>query len=114
MNNIKFVLAGEDNEEFLNLWLSCMKEIGDDRKNEEIIDHGLKVLEIQKQKHHENKIFNIELCINENKAIGFCFYSIAEIKNQKDTEYGLIIKPLVDYCDYGYIMEYFIDTKYRI
>ena len=54
------------------------------------------------------------LCIANEIIVGFCFFSIAEIEFQKDTEYGLIIKPLVNNNDYGYIMEFYIKPEYRL
>jgi len=117
VENIKFVLVEKNHNRlhnFLDLWLLYMREIGDERNDDKILGHAKKIIEIQEQKQAENKVYNIELCTQGENIIGFCFYSIAEIKNQKDTEYGLIIKPLVDYNDYGYILEYYIDPKYRL
>jgi len=101
-------------QNFMELWLQYMHEIGDKRDDDKILGHANKIIEIQEQKQAENKVYNIELCIQDENIIGFCFYSIVEIKYQKDTEYGLIIKPLVDYNDYGYILEYYINPKYRL
>ena len=117
MKNVKFVLVEENHEhldKFMDSWVAYMREIGDDRSDDKIIGHAHKILEIQKQKHEENKVYNIEFCVPDENIIGFCFFCISEIKYQKDTEYGLLIKPLVNYNDYGYIMEYYIDPKYRL
>ena len=117
MENIKFALVEKKYnrlQNFLDLWLLYMREIGDERNDDKILGHANKIIEIQEKKHAENKVYNIELCTQNENIIGFCFYCIAEIKHQNDTEYGLIIKPLVDYSDYGYILEYYVNPEYRL
>jgi ribosomal protein S18 acetylase RimI-like enzyme len=116
VEDIRFALVKKDDKRlqiFLDLWLLYMREIGDERNDDKILGHANKIIEIQEQKQAEHKVYNIELCTRNENIIGFCFYCIAEISYQKDTEYGLIIKPLVNYDDYGYILEYYINPKYR-
>ena len=118
MENICFERVGNDNskklQSFLNLWLPYMYELGDDRSEDKIIGHAKKIIGIQENKQKENKIYNIELCMEKENIVGFCFFCIVEIEFQKDTEYGLIIKPLVNYSDHGYIMEFYIKPEYRL
>jgi GNAT superfamily N-acetyltransferase len=120
MVNISFERVKDDCENgkylqfFIELWLQYMHELKNERNNDKIIGHGKKIIEIQELKEKENKIYSIELCIQNGSIIGLCFYCICEIKLQKDTEYGLIIKPLVDFKDYGYIMEFYIKPEYRL
>jgi GNAT superfamily N-acetyltransferase len=116
MENINFVRVENDKhlQDFMTLWLSYFHELGDERNDDKILGHAKKILEYQDHKKQENEIYNIELCLRNNSIIGFCFFCIVEIKFQKDTEYGLIIKPLMNNNDYGYIMEYYILPKYRL
>jgi ribosomal protein S18 acetylase RimI-like enzyme len=118
MGDIKFLQIenniGKQLQNFMNLWLSYMYEIGDKRDKSEILGHAKKILEIQEQKRKENKIYNIVLCVHNDNIIGFCFFSLMEIKFQNDTAYGLVIKPLVNNNDYGYIMEFYIRPEYRL
>jgi GNAT superfamily N-acetyltransferase len=116
MESFKFVRIENDKQiqNFIDLWLPYTREIGDDRSDDKILEHAKKIIEIQEQKKKESKIYNIELCMQNNDIIGFCFFCVMEIKYQKDTDYGVIIKPLVNNQDYGYIMEYYIKQKHRL
>jgi ribosomal protein S18 acetylase RimI-like enzyme len=117
MENVKFMRIERSSNQlqlFIDLWLLYMHEIGDERSDDRIVKHANKILEIQEQQKKEGKIYNIELCMQDNNIIGFCFFTIGEIKLQKDTEYGFIIKPLVNNNDYGFIMEFYINPEYRL
>jgi ribosomal protein S18 acetylase RimI-like enzyme len=102
----------------MDMWLPFMREVeidGESKKTDDkIINWGKKIINIQEERINENKIYNIELFIVNENIVGFCFFALCEIKQQQDTEYGLIIKPLVDFNDYGYIMEFYIKPEYRM
>jgi GNAT superfamily N-acetyltransferase len=115
MENIDFVKINQDDElvsDFFEMWLSYMHEMNDERSDDNILKHAKKVLEIQYT--IRNRIYNTEICMVDKKVIGFCIYCNMEIEKQTDTEFGIIIKPLVNYTDYGYIMEYYIRPEYRL
>ena len=70
---------------FIELWVKYMNELGDKRDKDRVIAHGKKIIEIQKTKKLDNKVYNIDLFKQNGNIVGFCFYSICEIDLQKDT-----------------------------
>jgi hypothetical protein len=64
MGNISFTrveTANKNDEQlriFMDLWLIYMHEIGNERSDDEIINHGRKIIEIQDQKKRDKKIYN--------------------------------------------------------